>query len=143
MRETTDLVLTQFERTELRRRTRTRSGRADDARIARVLLLLADGSSYLDVQHEVDCSAPFISKWKKRFLAERLAGLYARHEGRPIQVLTPRMEARILSWTQKPPTDGSTHWSTRRLAKKLGVHHMMVARTWLKYGLHANSVVRY
>jgi transposase len=143
MRETTDLVLTRSERTELRRRVRTRSGRADDARIARVLLLLADGSSYLDAQREVDCSAPFISKWKKRFLAERLAGLYARHEGRPIQVLTPRMEARILSWTQKPPTDGSTHWSTRRLAKKLGVHHMMVARTWKKYGLQPHRVERY
>jgi hypothetical protein len=64
MRETTDLVLTQSERTELRRRSRIRSGRADDARVARVLLLLADGSSYLDVQREVDCSAPFISKLK-------------------------------------------------------------------------------
>ncbi|MEE8117905.1 MAG: helix-turn-helix domain-containing protein, partial [Gemmatimonadales bacterium] len=82
MRETTDVVLTRSELAELHRRTRTRSGRADDARIARVLLLLADGSSYLDVQHEVGCSAPFISKWKKRFLEERLAGLYARHEGR-------------------------------------------------------------
>ena len=143
MRETTDLVVTQSERTEMRRRSRLRSGRADDARIARVLLLLADGSSYLDVQREVDCSAPFISKWKKRFLEERLAGLYARHEGRPVQVLTPRMEARILSWTQKRPTDGSTHWSTRRLAKKLGVHHMMVARTWKKYGLQPHRVERY
>ena len=143
MRETTDVVLTQSERTELRRRIRRRSGRADDARIARMLLLLADGSSYLDVQREVDCSAPFISKWKQRFLAERLAGLYARHEGRPVQVLTPRMEARILAWTQKPPTDGSTHWSTRRLAKKLGVHHMMVARTWKKYGLQPHRVERY
>ena len=143
MRETTDVVLTQSERAELHRRARSRSGRADDARIARVLLLLADGSSYLDVQREVDCSAPFISKWKKRFLAERLAGLYVRHEGRPVQVLTPRMEARILSWTQKSPTDGSTHWSTRRLAKKLGVHHMMVARTWKKYGLQPHRVERY
>ena len=143
MRETTDIVLTQSERAELQRRIRSRSGRADEARIARALLLLADGSSYLDVQREVDCSAPFISKWKKRFLEERLAGLYARHEGRPIQVLTARMEARILSWTQKPPTDGSTHWSTRRLAKKLGVHHMMVARTWKKYGLQPHRVERY
>ncbi len=143
MRENTDLVLTRSERWELRRRVRTRSGRADDARIARVLLLLSDGSSYLDVQREVDCTAPFISKWKKRFVAERLAGLYARHEGRPVQILTPRMEARILSWTQKPPTDGSTHWSTRRLAKKLGVHHMMVARTWKKYGLQPHRVERY
>jgi transposase len=53
------------------------------------------------------------------------------------------MEARILAWTQKRPTDGSTHWSTRRLAKKLGVHHMMVARTWKKYGLQPHRVERY
>ena len=28
------------------------------------------------------------------------------------------MEAKILNATRKPPTDGSTHWSTRRLAAK-------------------------
>ncbi len=54
-----------------------------------MLLLLADGASYTQVQQTVGCTAPFISKWKRRFLEERLAGLYARHEGRPIQVLTP------------------------------------------------------
>jgi len=143
MEDTTGVVLTRSERNELQRRARSRSGRADDARIARVLLLLADGCSYLSIQREVDCSAPFISKWKKRFLAERLAGLYVRHEGRPIRVLTSKVEARILSWTQKPPTDGSTHWSTRRLAKKLGVDHMMVARTWKKYGLQPHRIERY
>ena len=143
MRQTTDVVLTRSERSELHARARSRSGRADDARIARVLLLLADGSSYLAVQREVDCTAPFISKWKKRFLAERLAGLYVRHEGRQVKVLTPRMEARILSWTQKRPSDGSTHWSTRRLAKKLRIDHMMVARTWKKYGLQPHRIERY
>ena len=68
---------------------------------------------------------------------------YSRHEGRPVQVLTPRMEARILSWTQKKPTDGSTHWSTRRLAKKLGIHHMMVARTWKKHRLQPHRLEHY
>lgn len=143
MEERTSIVLTRSERAELGKRTSSRSGRADDARIARVLLLLADGASYTEVQQTVGCSAPFISKWKRRFLQERLAGLYARHEGRPVQVLTPRMEARILSWTQKKPTDGSTHWSTRRLAKKLGIHHMMVARTWKKHGLQPHRLERY
>ena len=135
-----DVVLTQEEHRELGKRVSSRRGRADDARIARVLLLLADGASYTQVQQKVGCTAPYISKWKRRFLEERLAGLYARHEGRPVQVLTPRMEARILSWTQKKPTDGSTHWSTRRLAKKLGIHHMMVARTWKKHGLQPQGI---
>jgi transposase len=137
------IELTTAERTELERRARSRAGRADDARIARVLLLLADGRTYGEISERVECSAPFISKWKKRFVADGLAGLYVRHEGRPVTVLTPKVEARILNWTRKKPTDGSTHWSTRRLAKRLGVHHMMVARTWKKHGLQPHRMERY
>ena len=74
---------------------------------------------------------------------ERLAGLYTQHTGRKSDVLTPRMEARILNWTRKEPTDGSTHWSTRRLAKKLEVHHMMVARVWKKHGIEPHRIERY
>ena len=135
--------LTDREREELEQRTRSRRGRADAARIARVLLLLEQGASYVQIQEQVDCSAPFISKWKKRFLMERLAGLYSSHKGRVAKVLTPKMEAKILAWTQKEPTDGSTHWSTRRLAKALGVHHMMVARTWQQYRIQPHRVGKY
>ena len=135
--------LSKKERAELERRAKSRAGRAGDARIARVLLLLAEGVTYRKIAGRVDCSEPFISKWKKRFVAERLAGLYVRHEGRPVTVLTPKVEARILNWTRKKPTDGSTHWSTRRLAKKLGVHHMMVARTWKKHGIQPHRMERY
>lgn len=138
-----DVRLSTQEREELEARLRRRSGRAEDARIARVLLLLADGASYLKIQEKVGCSAPFISKWKGRFLAERLAGLYSRHAGRAAKVLTPAMEAKILARTQKPPSDGATHWSTRRLAKALGVHHMMVARTWRKHAVQPHRLRRY
>lgn len=138
-----DVSLSGSEREELERRARSRRGRADDARVARTLLMLDQGSSYSAIQTEVGCSAPFVSKWKKRYLAEGLAGLYSRHAGRQARVLTPKLEARILAWTQKPPTDGSTHWSTRRLAKKLGVHHMAVARTWRKHGLKPHRLERY
>jgi len=137
------VVLTDAERRELEARAKSRAGRADDARVARVLLMLADGETYREIAHRVDCSEPFISKWKARFLEDGLGGLYARHEGRAATVLTPKMEARILSWTNKKPTDGSTHWSTRRLAKKLGIHHMMVARTWQKHGIQPHRLERY
>ena len=42
MKATTSIVLEPSERNELHRRVRSRSGRAEDARIARVLLLLAN-----------------------------------------------------------------------------------------------------
>src|SRR3990170_4979168 len=99
------IKLSTAKRVELERRARSRAGRADDARVARVLLLLAEGVTYAEIALRIDCSQPFISKWKKRFLEARLAGLYARHEGRSATVLTPKVEARILNWTRKKPTD--------------------------------------
>jgi transposase len=141
--DTQPISLTAPERAELERRTRSRTGRAHDALVARVLLRLADGRTYREIAERLECSEPFISKWKQRFLSEGLAGLYVRHAGRPAEVLTPKMEARILNWTRKKPTDGSTHWSTRRLAKKLGVPHMTVARVWKRNGIQPHRMERY
>src|SRR5258707_13914267 len=53
------------------------------------------------------------------------------------------MEARILEWTRRAPRDGSTHWSTRKLAAHLGVHHMMVARVWKRARLQPQRIERY
>ncbi len=140
---TQPIKLTDAERAELQRRIRSRRGPAEDARIARVLMLLEQGETYRQIAEKVDCSEPFISKWKKRFLQQGLAGLYTRHAGREAKVLTPKMEARILNWTRKTPTDGTTHWSTRRLGRKLGVHHMMVQRVWKKHGIQPHRIERY
>jgi transposase len=53
------------------------------------------------------------------------------------------MEARILAKTQQPPPDGSTHWSTRKLASVLGVSHVLVARVWRRAGLQPHRLERY
>jgi transposase len=54
------------------------------------------------------------------------------------------LEARILDWTVKrKPSDGSTHWSTRKLAAKLKISHMMVARVWKKHALSPHRIERY
>lgn len=137
------LRLTAAEREELETRLRSRKGRAHDAKIARTVLLLADGLTYREIAARVGCSEPFISKWKQRFLAERLAGLYVRHAGQPASVLTDKVEARILNATRTKPTDGTTHWSTRRLARKLGLNHMLIARVWQKHGIQPHRMERY
>ena len=53
------------------------------------------------------------------------------------------MEARILARTQRKPKDGSTHWSTRKLAKELGVSHMLVQRVWSRAGIKPHRIQRY
>ena len=135
--------LTKAERVELVRRTKSRTGRAEDARRAQVVLLLAEGFTWDEVCDRLDCSRGFVASWSTRFAEQRLAGLYSRHRGQVATRLTPRLEARILDATRKPPTDGTTHWSTRRLGTKLGVSHMMVARVWAKHGLKPHQLERY
>src|SRR5712692_4008672 len=137
------IELTRQERRELERRVRSRKLRAEDVRRARLILMLAAGESYMSIRNALECDAGYVSRWKKRFEEDRLAGLYARHRGSKPRALTAPVEARILSWTQKKPTDGTTHWSTRRLAKKLGVNHMLVARAWARAGLKPHRMKRY
>lgn len=89
------------------------------------------------------CGSDFIARWKKRFEAERLAGLYARHRGRIIAEKVISQEAQILSATRQAPPDGSTHWSTRKLARHLGVSHSRVARVWTRAGIQPHRLRRY
>ena len=65
-----------------------------------------------------------------------MAGLFSRHRGRQTQPGSEKIEARILNWTlHRKPADGSTHWSSRKLAAQLGINHVRVARVWAKAGL--------
>src|SRR5258708_17528298 len=74
---------------------------------------------------------------------EGWGGGFARHQGRPATKRTARHEARILAWTRRAPNDGSTHWSSRKLAQALGINHMMVARVWRRAGLKPHRLERY
>jgi transposase len=105
--------------------------------------MLADGESYTSICRALDCNPNYVSRWKERFLKHGLSGLYSRYRGRRVQTRTPGLEARILDWTRRKPTDGSTHWSTRKLAKQLGINHMMVARVWSRAGLKPHRIERY
>ncbi len=135
--------LSDEEREELTARSRARSLRASDAERARLILLLADAVPYRVVADKLGCSQTTVSLWRQRFLEQRLEGLYGRHRGSRASSDGQRLEARILALTQKPPPDGSTHWTTRKLARTLEVSHMRVARVWSRAGLKPHRLDRY
>jgi transposase len=135
--------VTTSERQALEGFARSQRGRADLARRARAILMLADGVSYTGIQTALGWSSATTAKWKQRFVKRRLAGLWGRHQGSQPRVLTPTVEARILGRTRRPPTDGSTHWSTRSLARALKLSHTMVARVWQRAGIQPHRLERY
>jgi transposase len=110
---------------------------------ARLILMLDEGRTYAEVEQALGCSSPYITRWKRRFLESRIRGLASRYVGGRPRVRTAALEAKILEKTRTQPKDGSTHWSTRKLAAELGVSHMMVARVWARAGLQPHRLERY
>src|SRR5271156_5231996 len=102
---------------------------------AKLILMLAQGASFSTIKRQVQTTAPTIIRWKQRFLQSGLDGLDTYHPGQKARLLTPALRARILSATRKKPSDGSTHWSCRKLAAALGVSKDAVHRVWQEAGL--------
>ena len=139
------MKLTKNERMELLKQAGTRNGRADSARHARLILLLSEGLTWAEIRAKLDCSDSYIDRWSNRFATDRLAGLFARYAGRERYKVTDRIEAKVLAWTtQRKPADGSTHWSSRKLAAQLGgISHMTVTRIWAKHAIKPHRLEGY
>ncbi len=131
------IILSPPERRRLTRMSRSRGGRLEDVRRARIVLGLASASAGLrDIARRERCSVNTVSKWRDRFIEARLPGLFSRHRGRKVEEGSEKIQARIIDWTlHRKPADGSTQWSCRKLAAALRVNHVRVARVWSKAGL--------
>src|SRR3954447_2386242 len=133
--------LSTSEQQELIAMQRSRTMAVGQVRRARLVLLLNAGASRETIMSELGCDSRFITTWKTRFAAERLAGLYARHPGRAPGRDLARVEARVLDYTLKrKPRDGSSHWSSRKLAAELGLPFMRVQRIWRKHDLRPHCL---
>ena len=90
------LQVTSEEREELERWAQSRSLPAGDVSRARLILALADGLSYRDIERRYGASAPTVSLWKRRFEQDRLDGLQGQHKGSKPRTATPAVQARVI-----------------------------------------------
>jgi transposase len=122
----------------------SRSLPAGDVIRARMILMLADGRSYTEIQKRLQTTAPTISRWKTRFLEAGINGLVdVRHPGQKPSVITAKLQARVLDATRRKPKDGSTHWSVRKLARELQVSKDTIHRIWRTAGVKPHRLERY
>jgi transposase len=138
-----DLWLTAQQHADLSTIAQSRSLPAGYVFRAKLILLLSEGVSFSAIKQRLQTTAPTISRWKKRFQEYGMDGLDTYHPGQQPSVLTPALRARILSATRKKPSDGSTHWSCRKLASSLGVSKDAVHRVWKEAGLKPHRLERY
>ena len=137
------LLLTPEEKQELERWAQSRTLPAGDVFRARLILALAQGKSYREIEKSMGTSAPTIARWRTRFERGRLAGLEGRHKGSQPRIATATVQARVMRRVQQKPGDGSTHWSCRKLASELGLSKSTVQRILTQARLQPHRLEHY
>ena len=129
------IELTEYENEKLKLLARRRKTSQGDALRARIVLEAAKGLSNTAIAEKLGVSKPTVGKWRARFAAERLDGLVdAARPGAPRRIDDATVESVVTKTLEERP-EGKTHWSTRSLAKELGISHDSVKRIWHAFGL--------
>jgi transposase len=129
------IELTDEERAQLEAWTRRRTSAQAVAERSRIVLLAADGLNNTEIAGRLKLAVSSVRKWRKRFVEQRLDGLTDEpRPGRPRTVTDEQVERVIVKTLETSPTD-ATHWSTRSMAREVGVTQSAVHRICKAFGL--------
>jgi len=136
MKTAPTIVLSDDERKTLAMWSRGRSTPARLVLRAKIVLAAAEGKTNQSIATELGTSKPTVGRWRTRFAALRMAGIEkdASRPGRT-PALTAEMARRIVHKTTREKPEAATHWSTRSMAKAIGVSKDTVRRVWAAHGL--------
>jgi transposase len=129
------LILTADERQRLESLAhRSRSAPAV-ARRARLILACADGTDSTVVARRLRVTPATVCKWRGRFVRQRLDGLDDEPRPGAKRTITDEQVETVIVRTLETTPRGATHWSTREMAKAVGLSHTAISRIWHTFGL--------
>jgi transposase len=123
------------EREQLESWARGRSSAQALALRSRIVLLAAGGLKNTEIAERLEVNHATVRKWRYRFAQLRLDGLTDEpRPGRPRTITDPKVEEVIVKTLETTPKD-ATHWSTRSMAREVGLTQTAVSRIWRAFGL--------
>jgi transposase len=135
------VVLTEDERSVLTGWARRRKTAQALALRSRIVLACAEpGATIAGVSTGLKVSRATVSKWRSRFVTDRLEGLADEpRPGRPRVITDEAVEAVIVKTLEETPGE-DTHWSTRSMAAATGMSQSAVSRIWRAFGLKPHAI---
>ncbi len=134
-RPKTPLVLSREERETLDSYAHRSRTAPQLARRARIVLACADGLDNKLVAKRLRMTPQTVGRWRRRFVTDRLDGLYDEpRPGTPRKITDTQVEAIVIRTLESKPR-GATQWSVRSMAKASGLSRMTVSRVWRAFGL--------
>jgi transposase len=135
------LTLTDDERQTLERWSRRAKTAQALALRAKIVLACAEGATNKAVAEQLRIWPQTVTKWRGRFVRQRLEGLSDEpRPGRPRMITDSQVEQVITKTLEEPPPRQDTHWSTRSMARQVGLSQTAVSRIWRAFGLKPHLV---
>ncbi len=108
---------------------------------SRICLLAHEGHPNHQIARRLKTSRPTVLLWRERFHQAGPAGLAedAPHGANPQRLEETQVKAVVEATLHTTPAD-ATHWTTRTMARRMGLSHMTVARIWDAHGLQPHRV---
>lgn len=80
-----------------------------------------------------------VTTWLARFLTHRLDGLVDLPRSGAPRVVTDAAIEGMVTLTLESQPENATHWSTRAMARRVGMSQSMVSRVWRAFGLQPHK----
>jgi transposase len=107
---------------------------------ARIVLACTEKVADTEVAERLHINRLTVGKWRRRFLAKRLDGLFDEPRPGAPRRISDRDVERVITKTLEARRPGATHWSTRSLAKATGISRATIHRIWRAFGLQPHRV---
>jgi transposase len=130
-----ELTLSDEERAALQGWVRGRSTPQAWALRCRIILACAEGASNKDVAAQLGSTPHAVGRWRARFVQYRIAGLGDMPRSGGPRTVTDEQVAAVVAKTLESTPKNATHWSTRSMAKEMGLSQSSVSRIWRAFGL--------
>ena len=110
---------------------------------SRIVLAAADGMANVDIAAVVGCSRVTVSGWRNRHPAWCVDGFCDEpRPGPPRRIDDAKIEEVVVKTLEETPTD-ATHWSTRSMAKTVGLSQSSISAIWRAFGLKPHRTERF
>jgi len=138
------VVLTAKQRRELEQLVARAAESAQVVRRAHVVLWSADGVAGADIARRLHLSAEAVSRIRRRFVETGVAGLATRPKaGRCDHAVPAATVERLVELAMSPPPAGRSRWTTRLLAKDVGLTSGCVSDVLRRHDLKPHRVRTY
>lgn len=129
------IELNRTERDFLEQLTARRRAPSADVKRAKAILLMDQGCTNTQIALRVGFCAATVGTLRRRFAEMRIEGLSdLPRSGAPRRIGDDRIQALVERTLHSKPK-AATHWSTRKMAREMGISRDSVSRIWRAFGL--------